>query len=122
MTDPEEICSSISGDERKTVIDTAHKRIIEMMGKAGETEPITETKADFKKGFKRTKCEDQPPLPIPPLLRGETEGLWRNPASPVRRRPQKPASKRVDSFALKPLTAEIQRGKKITRKILACFL
>jgi hypothetical protein len=29
---------------------------------------------------------------------------------------------RVDSFALKPLTAEIQRGKKITRKILACFL
>jgi len=54
MTDPEEIRSFISGDERKTVIDAAHKRIIEMMGKpasggkAGETGPITETKADMK--------------------------------------------------------------------------
>jgi hypothetical protein len=55
----------------------AHKRIIEMMGKpasggkAGETGPITETKADFKDGLQRTKSDDQnPPSDSPPLTKG----------------------------------------------------
>jgi hypothetical protein len=62
MTDPEEICSFISGEERKTVIDAAHKRITQMMDKAGDTGPVTETKADFEEGFQKMKdyitCED----------------------------------------------------------------
>jgi len=57
MMDPEEIRSFISGDERKTVIDAAHKRIIEMMGKPGETGPITETKSDFKDGVQGVKSD-----------------------------------------------------------------
>ena len=81
MMDSEEIRSFISGDERKTVIDAAHKRIIEMMGKpasvgkAGETGPITGTKSDFKEGVQRTKCDDQNPPSDSPLTKGGDRGV-----------------------------------------------
>ena len=50
MTDPEEIRSFISGDERKTVIDAAHKRIIEMMDKPASGGKASETVRRIIKG------------------------------------------------------------------------
>jgi hypothetical protein len=69
MTEPEGIRSFVSGDERKTVIDAAHKRIIELIGKSGETGPITEARNDFKVGVQGVKSTDntdgEVPEPIP---------------------------------------------------------
>ena len=57
------------------IIDAAHKRIIELIGKTGETGPITETKADFKEGLQRTKSDDQNPPSDSPLTKGGYRGV-----------------------------------------------
>jgi histone H3/H4 len=58
MTTEEEILAFIEGDERKTVIDAANKKIAELRGpKQGEqTDPITKDAADFKEGIQKTKA------------------------------------------------------------------
>lgn len=64
MLTEEEILAFIEGDERKTVIDAANKKIAELRGpKQGEdTGAITKNTADFKEGIQKTKgvitCED----------------------------------------------------------------
>ena len=64
MKDEAEILAFIEGDERKTVIDAANKKIAELRGpKQGEqTGPITQKTAEFKGGVEGTKsfvtCED----------------------------------------------------------------
>lgn len=64
MNDPVAIQIFVTGDERKTVLDVAHKRVQELRGaKQGEqTGAITQPAADFKEGVQGTKgyvtCED----------------------------------------------------------------
>lgn len=60
MTTVEEILAFIEGDERKTVIDAANKRIAEIRGpKQGEqNDPITQKTSDFKaSGVEGTKSD-----------------------------------------------------------------
>lgn len=60
----EDITAYIEGEERKTVIEAADKRLKNIMApKQGEqAEPITKTTDDFKTGVQKTKsyitCED----------------------------------------------------------------
>ena len=64
MEDPALIASFISGDERKTVIDAADKRISDLRGpKEGEqTTPMTEKGGGFKGGISGAKsAEELPP-------------------------------------------------------------
>lgn len=62
MTNVNDITIFIAGDERKTVIDAADKKIAELRGlKQGEqTDSITQTSSDFKEGIQATK--DSEPL------------------------------------------------------------
>lgn len=59
MDSIDEINVFIDGDERKTVIDTASRRIFEIKGlKQGELSgTITQMTSDFKEGFQGTKSE-----------------------------------------------------------------
>jgi len=66
MTNINDITIFIAGDERKTVIDVADRKIAELRGpKQGEqTDSITQPASDFKDGIQATK--DSGPLnPVP---------------------------------------------------------
>jgi len=71
MSDVNDILIFIAGDERKTVIDAADKKIAELRGpKQGEqTDSITRPAADFKDGIQATKAVD------PSLNPGTLESL-----------------------------------------------
>jgi hypothetical protein len=62
MTNINDITIFIAGDERKTVIDAADKKIAELRGpKQGEqADPITRPAADFKDGIQATKDAGSP--------------------------------------------------------------
>jgi len=64
MTTEDEILAFIAGDERKTVIDAANKKIAELRGpKQGEqASPMTKDASDFKEGIQKTKAVDRNPV------------------------------------------------------------
>ena len=52
----EELSEFMAGEDRKSVIEYAEKRLLELQPKAGRTDEMTKPSADFKQGLQRTKC------------------------------------------------------------------
>ena len=52
----EEISEFMEGEDRKSVIECAQKRLQELQPKQGQTDEMTRQSADFKQGLQRTKC------------------------------------------------------------------